>query len=137
MNTLERIAKLEKELQELKEMALSSIDDIQVLHQWVPRVDEIVEVGDDASEWFVDRFVDHHPDSDYPYVTTHDSCWRYCRPLNDPDVIQLHPFAPGEYPKDDQMVLVRLSTGEYLHGSSWSIDWSDEYIVSFCVVDGE
>jgi len=118
VNIQDRIAKLEKELAELKEDCLDE--------SWSPREGEICEFSDDKDIWYTERFVVKTDDTSYPYVSYSSEAYKYCRPLNDPMVIQLIPHVPGDpMPCDgDAKVLVRLKMGalEIDHAKNW--DWS-------------
>ena len=125
VNILNRLEQIENEVRELKKEIETDVDD----KGWMPRPGEIVEVGDNREEWFVDRLVDYDESSDYAYKTTHDAAWRYCRPLNDPMVIQLTPHDPvgGKMPCDgDEDVLVMYGDGTYDHMPARELYWNDE-----------
>ena len=94
MNIQDRIAKLEKELSELKESYMKDVDAKE--NTWKPRVGEICEFSDDEDMWIISRLVEVKDSlQEYPYSSTHED-FRYCRPLNDPMVIQLIPHVPGD-----------------------------------------
>jgi hypothetical protein len=93
MNTLERIEKMEKELAELKELV--SLE-IPCKENYKPRPGEICEFGDADDYWVTTKFVKYDNDDVYPYVVEDANRYMFCRPLNDPMVIQLIPYSPGE-----------------------------------------
>ena len=113
MNIQDRIAKLEKELVELREY-VEQPDPTQ--DNWSPRVGEIVLVssyGDEyENSWEVRRFVEME---DNNYVSEDGYFWEFCKPLNDPMVIQLIRHVPGDpMPcKGNQFILVKFGNGSY------------------------
>ena len=124
MNIQDRIAKLEKELAELKE----ELSEEKVDTSWKPRVGEICEFSDDEDRWIISRLVEAKDSlQEYPYSSTHED-FRYCRPLNDPMVIQLIPHVPGD-PRpsgDANKVVVVFESGEYDTQSPYELDWGDD-----------
>jgi hypothetical protein len=113
MNIEDRIAKLEKELKQLK-IDLAEDDEISEA-VWKPRIGEICEFSDDGVKWCVDRFLDKFDDDGerkYQYIGDWD-VHRDCRPLNDPMVIQLIPHKPGDPnpTKENSFVLIKYRSG--------------------------
>ena len=114
MNIQDRIAKLEKELAELK-------GELEV--DWMPRKGEIVKFSNDGVQWRTGKIIGYNYSKDYVdddedtmyYEDDYGDNWNYCHPLNDPMVIQLIPHVPGdEMPCDfDSDVIV-------LHGNDFS-----------------
>jgi hypothetical protein len=107
MNTLERIAQLEKELQELKDLV--SLE-IPCKENYKPRPGEICVFSvDDDDHCITARFIEFDDTDIYPYVTEDGCKYPYCHPLNDPMVIQLIPhnqdFDEPCNPSDEVVVL--------------------------------
>ena len=120
MNIQDRIAKLEKELAQLKE----EVSEEKVDESWKPRVGEIVEMSDDGHYWLLRRYED---DDDFGFMDTFGESFEMCRPLNDPMVIQLIPHVPGD-PKpygDANNVIVVFKSGAYDASNPRDFDWED------------
>ena len=132
MNILERIEKMEAELQELKEMAIDSIDakTAEVEEgEYVPRSGEIVELSDDGNEWVVVKLTNYDGNDVFPYEIFDGTRYLYCRPLQDKMVIQLIPHEPnGEMPCDGA-VIVLFQNGTYDFGNAEDFDWSGKHCI--------
>ena len=109
MNIQDRIAKLEKELAELREY-VEQPDPTQDNRS--PRVGEIVLMSHHGDDWETMRFVAMHLGC---YVAENGDFYDFCKPLNDPMVIQLIPHKPGDpMPcKGNQFILVKFGNGSY------------------------
>lgn len=113
LNTLKyRIAELEAQMNE---------------PEWVPFVGEIVEVSDNDldEKWTARRFASYSGNAEYRYRSDNGEYWKHCRPLSDPNVIQLRPHRPGDpMPCDDNTrVIYRLRNGDYTTEWAFNLDW--------------
>jgi hypothetical protein len=109
VNIQDRIAKLEKELKQLK---IDLAEDQEITEAvWKPRVGEIVEMSDDGETWLLRRFVG--PDGAEDPLDEFGESFAYYRPLNDPMVIQLIPHKPGDPnpTKENSFVLIKYRSG--------------------------
>jgi len=132
MNTLERIAKLEKELQKLKEEVMSAPEP----PDWMPRKGEICEFGDADEYWVTTKFVEYDNDDVYPYVVEDNNRYMFCRPLNDPMVIQLVPHDQDpSAPCDPSDVVVVLFTGGDGHDVGYARDFLWNKIQAYKVLN--
>jgi len=125
VNIQDRIAKLETqicqsidELTKLKEeVSLEKVDD-----SWKPRVGEIVLMSHHGNDWETMRFVAMRLGC---YVAENGDFYDYCKPLNDPMVIQLIPHVPGD-PKpygDANNVIVVFKSGAYDASNPRDFNW--------------
>jgi hypothetical protein len=110
MNIQDRIAKLEKELKQLK-IDLAEDDEITEV-VWKPRVGEIILVSDNKEQWYYSKFSGYEDDDSYCGVEG--EYWTYAKPLNDPMVIQLIPHKPGDpRPCDEDKDVIALHGNEF------------------------
>jgi hypothetical protein len=108
VNIQDRIAKLEKELKQLK---IDLAEDQEITEAvWKPRVGEIVLMSHHGDDWETMRFVAMRLGC---YVAENGDFYDYCKPLNDPMVIQLIPHVPGDPNPtiDDCFVLIKYRNG--------------------------
>jgi hypothetical protein len=133
MNTLERIAKLEKELAELKELVNLEIPRKE---NYEPRPGEICEFGTTDDYWLTAKFVEYDRDDVYPYVVEDNSKFMFCRQLNDPMVIQLIPYSAeeGVTPKHSNRVIVLQKNGVYDSGYIDDFVWNESCDKSLQIV---
>lgn len=117
MNIQDRIAKLEKELVELKEQCVDV--------PWTPREGEICEVSENGREWLVRKVYKYKPEEENPYVSDF-AKWPLARPLNDPMVIQFIPHKPGDPMPcgGDEEVIIRFRSGCIGVQHAGETDWS-------------
>ena len=123
MNIQDRIAKLEKELAELKGEL-----------EWTPRKGEIVKFSNDGVQWRTGKIVGYNYSKDYVdddenvmyYEDDYGDNWNYCHPLNDPMVIQLIPHVPGDpVPKWNGEALYITRAGDYYIDSVCDLFWGE------------
>ena len=130
MNIQDRIAKLEKELEELKESYMKDEDAKE--NTWTPREGEICEFSDDEDIWHIERFVVKTDDTKYPYVS-YTEAYKYCRPLNDPMVIQLIPHKPGDpMPCDGHKDVITLHGNEFAEERYYAASAAGENLWDMC-----
>ena len=123
MNIQDRIAKLEKELKQLK-IDLAEDEEITEV-VWKPRKGEIVEMSDDGEVWVLRRYYGTY---EHSYLDNFKESWMMCRRLNDPMVIQLIPHKPGD-PRpygDANNVIVVFKSGYYDAANPREFDWDDD-----------
>ena len=122
MNIQDRIAKLEKELAQLKEeVSLKKVD-----NSWKPRVGEIVLMSHHGNDWETMRFVAMRLGC---YVAENGDFYDYCKPLNDPMVIQLIPHVPGDpMPSfaDAHRIVIVFENGQYDVSYTHDVSWGDD-----------
>ena len=127
MNIQDRIAKLEKELAELKASYQKDEEE-----EWKPRVGEIVEMSDQGGYWLLRRY---DSESDFGFIDSFGESWENCRPLNDPMVIQLIPHVPGDAApcESGNATIVLYENGEY-ESTSFDLDWSNRNAEGYNII---
>ena len=143
MNIQDRIAKLEKELAELK-------GELEVV--WMPRKGEIVKFSNDGVQWRTGKIVGYNYSKDYIdddedimyYEDDYGDNWSYCHPINDPMVIQFIPHKSGDpMPcEENRVIMVKFGNNTYDTGIAGDWYWGnrdeDEYdylIVAWAPLD--
>jgi hypothetical protein len=127
MNTIERIAKMEKELEELKK----EMNSVESYSKYTPRPGEICEFGDGDDKWCVGRFVEYDSEKNYPYTFDGDGVAARCRQLQDPMVIQLIRRNPEDVHMpcfDHETVIVLTGEDKYDVGPAGDYNWKSSQI---------
>jgi hypothetical protein len=87
------------------------LDEPEPAPEWKPREGELCEFWDFMSEGRhpATGYFDHRDLNNCKFVTQRGTLWNNCRPLQDPNIIQMIPHDGGECPvPEDADVLVRF-----------------------------
>ena len=137
MNIQDRIAKLEKELAELK-------GELEVV--WTPRKGEIVKFSNDGVQWRTGKIVGYNYSKDYIdddenvmyYEDDYGDNWNYCHPINDPMVIQLIPHVPGDpMPCSKDKDVITLHGNEFAEERYYTVGAAGEIHWDMCDSDSD
>lgn len=89
--------------------------------EWKPRVGELCEFSDDIENYIIDYFLEYRKNC---YIDRERVVWRHCRPIQDPNIIQMIPHDGGKCPvPGETMVLARIKDGLYLLKKACDFFW--------------
>jgi hypothetical protein len=94
--------------------------------EWKPRVGELCEFSDteDFKKMRLGYFDHINMGNPYPYIERTDIGHRYCRPLQDQNIIQMIPWEGGECPvPDDTRVLIQYRDGGMWNSVAKNMRW--------------
>jgi hypothetical protein len=96
--------------------------------EWNPRKGELCEFSDDpsfpVSRTRTGKYSGVSGSKNFPF-RENETNWAFCRPLQDPDLIQMIPWEGGECPvSKDAEVLVRFRNGATANCTASSFSWS-------------
>ena len=92
--------------------------------EWKPRKGELCEFWDgNPRNPRIDYFQQMSTGQPYIFAATHDT-WKHCRPIQDPNLIQMIPHDGGECPvPGDTKVLVKIRDGAMWDSRAKNLRW--------------
>jgi len=102
------------------------LDEPEPVAEWKPIPGLYYEFSDDSDfpACKIGKFTGISANKTYPFGTEYAN-WRFCRPLQDPNLIQMIPWEGGECPvPGDTRVLVKTRDGAMLDSRAKDLRWS-------------